>query len=128
MTDPTNTTPATARRLAYTQGLRDLADFLDTHPDVPEPKYTVFNVFVYDKAALATAARAARWEKVYNGEWFSLRQTFGEDVSLDINVQRSLVCTRIVTGTRVVPAKAEEIVEEVEWVCHDSLLSAGEAR
>jgi hypothetical protein len=57
----------------FIHGLRELADFLDAHPTVEVPIYAMLNVFVNTKDELAAHARTATWEKVYNGNWFTLR-------------------------------------------------------
>lgn len=108
-------------RAIYIQSLRDCADFLEQHPAVKLPVSCVsFNAFVDTKEELAAQARLTSWEKRWSGEWFSLSKTFGV-VTLEINADRSLVCRRVVTGTREVPAKTEEVVE---WVCEDPAVLA----
>ena len=114
------------RRAAFIQSLRDCADFLDRHPSVNVPRYVNLNVFVNTREEIAAHARVTSWEKVYNDTWFYLRKEFGTDLSLDITVQRETVCRKVVTGTRVVPAKPEHEVEDIEWVCDDVSLLASE--
>ena len=106
----------------FIHGLRELADFLDAHPTVEVPIYAMLNVFVNTKDELAAHARTATWEKVYNGNWFTLRKEFGT-IKYEINATRDTVCRKVVKGTRVVPARPEHTVEEVEWVCEEALLS-----
>jgi len=57
-----------------------------------------------------------------------LVREFGGDVSLHVNAARSTVCRRVVTGTKVIPARPEHTVEEVEWVCEDQSLLADSVR
>lgn len=108
-----------ARRRAFIQSLRDLADFLELHPTVTAPRYNQLNVFVDTREELAEHAKAATWAKVFNGQWFYLSKSFGVDLSFDITADRGLVCRRVVTGTREEPAKT---VEDVEWVCDDPVV------
>lgn len=68
---------AAQRRAAFIQGLRDCADWLERHPDVRCPRWQNMNVFVDTREEIAAQARAATWEKVYNGEWFYLSRHFG---------------------------------------------------
>lgn len=121
-------------RTSLITGLRELATFLEDHPQVPAPIYQVtVNAFAQSKAEIVAAARLGGWRKDYNTTWFNLRRTFGgamdEGVSLDINIARAEVCERIVVGTEIVPARpavAEHEIEKVEWRCEGSLLAAGE--
>lgn len=110
------------RRSAFIQSLRDCASWLEAHPGVEAPRYVVMNVFVNTREDVARHARAATWEKVYNGEWFYLRREFGPDLTLDITTERSTVCRKVVVGKETVPAQPEHEVEVVEWVCDDGLL------
>lgn len=121
--DTDSTTDAKrVRRDAFIQALRDCADFLDTHPTIAAPMYVVMNVFVNSREEIANHARAASWEKEYNGSWFNLKKEFGGDLRLEINADRSLVCRKVVTGTSVVPAQPEHTVETYEWVCDEPSL------
>lgn len=108
---------AAARRAAFIQSLRDAAEFLEQHPGVQAPRYILMNVFVDTRDDVAAHARAATWEKEFNGPWFSLRKTFGEDLSLDITAPRETVCRKVVVGTQIVPEREEEVVE---WICDDA--------
>lgn len=107
-------------RAELIQGLRELATFLETHPEVPTPVYTALNVFVKTREDLSAVARVGSWQKKSNDQFFWLSRAFAGDpqfpaLTLDINVDRQQVCRRVVTGTKVVPAEPERIVEEVEW-------------
>lgn len=102
-------------------GLRALADFLEQHPDLPEGCPFSVNAFVSRKEELASVARLTSWAKGYNSDYMWLSRTFRGDIKFEVNVNRELVCRKIVKGTRVVP---EQTVEDIEWVCDDaSLLS-----
>jgi hypothetical protein len=107
------------------QNLRDLADFLEQHEEVPPVYSMTLNAFTHTKEELQDVARkGAPWEKIYEAGYFSLRKRFGP-VTLDINLNREKVCRRVVTGTRIVPAQPAEPEHEediVEWVCEDPIL------
>ena len=127
MTAEQKTEQERARREDFIRGLRDMADFFAQHPTVKLPSTECFNVFVTTREELAEHARVTSWEKVYEGPWFMLRKHFSEDLRLEINTDRQTVCRKVVTGTRVVPAKpaVEEHEEETfEWVCDDASLLA----
>ncbi len=116
----------TGSRQAYIGGLRELAAFLDAHPDLPIPASGgAHNVFVSDKAALAVIARVGvRWEKSATDDYFYLRVAFSGGHYYDVNVSREAVCRKVVTGTRIEPAVPEREVEEFHWVCDEPLLAA----
>lgn len=111
-----------SERNDFIKALRDCADFFEQHPGIPMPRYTTMNIFHSTREALADYARMATWEKVYNGEWFFLRKEFGAHLTLDIATSRETVCRRVVTGTTILPARPEQEVETVEWVCEEALL------
>lgn len=118
------------RRIAFIQGLRDFADFLEAHPSVDMPIYTTITVFAKDREALARQARAAKWEKEYGGDWFNLRRIFCDDLHFDVSIKRDQVCRKVVVGTKIVeatdeqiiPAKPEHEVPVEEWICEESIL------
>lgn len=112
------------RRAAFIQSLRDCADFLEQHQGVPMPMYCCLNVFPDTREEAIAIAKLASWKKDYNDRWFNLRRDFGEDLKLEINFSREIVCRKVVTGTKVIPAKPAEIVETYEWACDDVSLFA----
>ena len=98
-----------------------MADVLESHPDVPAPHGVQLDTFVDTREELATVARAySRWEKGYNGDYMWLRVSFAGSVHIDVNIHRSLVCRKVVTGSHEEPAR---VVEDVEWICDEPLLS-----
>ncbi len=109
-------------RRALIQGLREIALFLEQHPEIPTPSLGVhLDVFVQTRDHLADVARSGSWEKQWIGNYFALRRMFAGDVHLDINIQREQICRRVVTGTRTVAAEPEHTEEIVEWVCDDAI-------
>ena len=127
----------------YTAGLRDLADWLDAHPEwVPLGACKLFFYQPPDGNPLETLSRCARdmgtAVKETNDRSFRLVKSFGPHEFI-VFTNREAVCERVVTGTRtevqrvpVAPAaepeyeEREVTVEEVSWVCPPSLLgSAG---
>lgn len=111
----------------YTAGLRQVADFLDEHPELVEELAISgqdFGIF------LGTAEEAAGWirriggtfQKAKVGGYYELRRQFGPH-KVTINVAESVICERVVVGTRTVEkpdpdAPMVEVEEEVvEWRC-----------
>jgi hypothetical protein len=127
MTNQQNTTDD-EKRASVIAGLRACAAFLEAHPGVPTPSYSVLNVFLKTREDLAPIARAASWDKVHLADWFCLSRAFSEHLKLEVNVPRAAVCRRVVTGTTTIAARPEQIVEQVEWVCEEPLLAEGGAR
>ncbi len=112
------------RSAEFVKGLREFADFLAAHPDLPVPVAGSHNAFAADKAMLATIARTGvRWTKRAIDEWFYLSVSFTGGHTYDVNLSREQVCRKVVTGTRLVPAVAAREVEEYHWVCDEPLLA-----
>jgi hypothetical protein len=111
------------RRTDYVNGLRAIADMLDTHDDVPLPNAS-FNIFCTDVNEIAAIRRdiGGQWVKEATDSWFWLRRAFGPH-RFDLNTARDVVCERVVVGTKQVdipdPAAPKITVDEeiVEWVC-----------
>ncbi len=114
-------------RAAYIDGLRQIADFLEQHPNVPEPSSPIINVFVQSKNSFQRAIKkSGPWEKRTDGSYVYCRKCFGPHV-FNVNLNHSMICERVVTGKRTVPRQEaiEEYEEEItEWRCPDSFLSA----
>ena len=105
------------RRAAFIANLRELATFLEQHPNVPHPVYNQLNVFIQTPEELASVAKGGSWSKQYNGPWFYLERVFGEDLALHIDIEREKVCRKVVVGKRLIAAQPEHEVEDVEWQC-----------
>jgi hypothetical protein len=104
------------------QGLRDLATFLESYPEIPTPSFGV-DAWVNSKEELTNASRlGGKWEKRYTGNYFCLGKRFGP-ILFEINTERDKVCRRVVVGTETIPAQPERTVEKVEWICDEPLLA-----
>lgn len=114
------------------QGLRDIADWIEKHPDLGDTHMTVDAVF-YPPDEPASAGRWARAfgkaeKSVTDNGLFKLTHPFGE-VEARAVFWREAVCEKKVVGvrevTRMVPDPSVEVemvevvetVEDVEWVC-----------
>jgi len=131
---------------AYIRGLRDIADWLEAHPDyVPEETKHGVQVNlpgILSKEDLITAGRAmgGTLEKNVTDSFFWLDRRFGQH-TLSAACWRDQVCEKIVTVTEeevtepdpaivaVLPMITHTVQREtVEWVCPDSVLAlVGEA-
>jgi hypothetical protein len=123
----------TTQRTDYIRGLREMADWLEAHPDVPAPCSDIFNVFVKDKERFLEVRRAAGLSnKSGDANYVYFYKVFSGDIRLEINIKKELTCERVKVGEKVIPAKPARTIElpaepekreEVfEWRCPESLL------
>lgn len=114
-------------RRAYVTGLRELAAFVESHPEIPLPWAGAHNAFVTNKSDLAVVAKACggKWVKNATEQFFFISKPFTGGHSYEVNVSRESVCRKVVTGTRIEPAQPEREVEEFQWVCDEPLLAGG---
>ncbi len=103
-------------RKTYTDGLRALADFLDSHPHVPLPYETRVTSFPDDDALPTVIRSLGSFDKEFILDTVYLVKRFGP-IKYAVYVARDKVCTRRVVGTTVAPAIPERIIELVEWDC-----------
>jgi len=119
----------------YAAGLRELADWIEAHPEMPRPggTLTVYTLNSREEAAACLKALGT-CQKEYTESNFYLSREFGP-IKLTFMFYRSAVCQRRVVGqkqvgTQVIPARItpEEIIpahteDIVEWDCEESLLA-----
>lgn len=104
-------------RRALISGLRDLATFLEDHPEIPTPITNPANAFVYGKEEMEKVVRVmGSVKKRVTEEYFFVQKAFGS-VTLEVNCRRELICERRVIGKKIIPAQPEREVEEVAWDC-----------
>ena len=121
-------TTSTNAKHEYAQGLRDLADWLETTDldvHIPTPGHTM-NVFTWNRNQFnrASAELGGSREKLVEGSFAITRRTFGPH-KVDVNISRDQVCTQVQVGTRTVPARpaVPAAIEPVyEWVCEPVLV------
>lgn len=122
---------STPDRAAYTDGLRQLADWLEANPEIDLPwtgTYDSFSLGVWvSKEELATIARAlpGKVEKDFTtlDTVVYVRAAFA-GLKVEAYAGRNAVCERIVTGTETVTVPAVEAKPErteerevIEWHC-----------
>lgn len=118
------------KRQEFISRLRAVADFYDQHPDLRAPDNPInFQIYCQDKDEFIEARRAGKFrDKRFIEDFMYFRHDFSEgkaEAFLDLNISRTKVCRRVVTGTRVEPSHyvPERTVETVEWVCDEPLLA-----
>lgn len=129
-----------AHKRELVEGLRELADFIEAHPELPIAEKPFVNIEFWChenelypelklgsvRLRLAIAARAMGLaNKKYSGGYFDVYKRFGDCVRLTFTANREYVCRKVVKEVvhhpeRVIPARDEEVVE---WVCDDALLA-----
>jgi len=124
-------------REKYILQLREMADFLESHPGLPIPiiLYNWGNAtsIVYSKDEFAAIARLLpKAEKSSKDGYFNLKCEFPSGLVYQISAQHNLICKRVVIGKETVEEKVpvtfetKTVVREiVEWRCPDSLLAEG---
>lgn len=137
-------------REAQIAGIRDLADWLEAHPEIPVPhSLTGASEYAYElihakhgedeRSVVAAVARALPGKVEKRAldtadALFSLTGTLPGGVNIKVVADREAVCRRVVTGTREVVEKVPapdapmievtRTVEDVEWVCGSILADA----
>jgi hypothetical protein len=127
----------------FVQGLKELAEFYEAHPEVKLPYSPVFSIFSWNKEeairdAVLCAHAFGYAEKSYSTDYFRMTKKFPGGISLEFCTDRQAVCTPVVVGTKVEPAHTipaqkekfvpERVVEQVEWRCQPLLAGAPPSR
>jgi hypothetical protein len=122
----------------YANSLRLIANFLESHPELPCPEQTLTSYSLHDKKRFSLVARSlshgGRCEKVYEDTIVNLTRDF-DGITLRYIGVRSNVCEQIRVGTKFVPeqyvpprpAVEAHVVPEheeavYEWRCAPALL------
>jgi hypothetical protein len=110
----------------YAKGLRELADFVELHPEFGEPYQYEFNLFGEGKDALSKFVGASGTvKKDTDDNFFFVTKKFSGKVRLNFNVRHENICEKVEIGRKIVPAHEEMIVpaqpehEEIQyaWKC-----------
>lgn len=103
------------QRADFVRGLRELARFLAMHPEVPMPVAPMINAYTRDREEFTSAALVlGSARKDGNETLFWLKKEFSGGISLDLNVQRETVCTKVIlkeeVPEQVIPAYPEQVI------------------
>jgi len=128
----------------YVVALRELADYLESHeiPDTKPNRWTGqaddlfptlrMDIYVDDKELFGRICAAmGTFTKEVSDYSTSAVRTLTNGATFGVRASRSVVCKRIVVGTKTVAAKEEEIIpaepeheeEIVKWECPESFVS-----
>lgn len=120
-----------AERKAFLTGLRNFADFMESHPDMPLGWYGVtFSHWSMSREELTAIIRQlGSVTKNFESSYIEVKKDFGGNVKYEVNIHRDQVCERVVIGTRTVPASTspERVEDIVEWRCSDTAFLAPRA-
>lgn len=116
-----------SERAALITGLRDLADFLEQHPQVEGPYNPTLNAFADLAQVRAATHMSGTWTKEYISNWVAYRKQFGP-VTLDLNIDRDQVCRKVQTGTKRVDAVEAHDEPVFEWICDDGPAELADAK
>lgn len=121
------------------QDLRAIANLLEERSfDLTDCNVLGFRIYIYAKTkeAFKVNARALGSFNKSASDWINATRVVSNIASIQVTAERNLVCEKIVTGTRIIPAKEEEIipeqiipaspetVEEIfEYVCPESFIN-----
>ncbi len=125
----------TDERAQVVNGLRQLADFIESRTDLPLPTCRA-SLYLWGNDAKAELANIARLlgtaAKQADDHYIGLTKGFGP-VVLTVKASRENVCERVVVGTKtteyLVPPPGVEMEKRthtediVEWVCPPSILA-----
>jgi hypothetical protein len=117
----------------WADGLREMADFADRHPDLFNSRGEKFNIFATDAKDFARKARAlGKADKIQEGSFYILRRRFGPHM-VDLNIFRKELCEKVLVGTKIVSRQDPELIAAVpvievtedvyEWHCPESILA-----
>lgn len=118
----------------YAEDLRKLADFIEAHAELFEYSMPVkIDLFAHNREEFAEKIRKmGGGDKKEQFGWFIFEKKFGQH-SIELNIQRDRVCTKVKTGTKIVSkidpeyletAPRIEVEEDVyEWECPESILA-----
>src|SRR5207249_1104216 len=113
-------------REKYIQGLRDIADFFESRPDLPIPDCGE-DFHIWEKSLTTARERGLQMspcEKKYIGDsYFELLRQFGPHTVRCV-WDRDDVCERVQVGTKHVPEYVVKAHDEpvYEWNCSKPIL------
>ena len=105
--------PMSEAKRAYIAGLREMADFMEEHPDLaPEYSSYIAYIFASTKRKMAMLGlQLGNAEKSANDSWFNVTRKFGPQVE----VPDPEAVAKLPT------VKRTTVTEKVEWICPPSL-------
>lgn len=113
--------------------LRHIANVLENNPLLPAPYFgtEITRVDNLEQMIATGKAYGGFWEKSTDEDSFRLTRKFSDSFAMMVYTARENVCTRVVVGTKVIPATTlpareetympERVEEVVEWHCPKSL-------
>lgn len=111
--------------MTYADDLRKLADFYDANPALPTPT-GLLDVWLDGESVGKDLVRFSKalpkpLEKHANDYSYGFTARFGDGIELQVAAAREAVCTRREVGTKIIPARDEQVAPVYEWDCPKSL-------
>lgn len=116
-------------RAEFANGLREMADWLEAHPQVPVPYTVNANYHIYNwnengqdyEKDLDIRRKATHlsgnWNTELIGDMAYYTREFSGNVDFCVMTSRATVCKRVKVGTREVPAREARTEDVYEWEC-----------
>jgi hypothetical protein len=110
--------PEQRRRRLFIEGLRAVAQFYEAHPEAwYDGIHLTLNMYIWGRGARGALARTVRalgqCTKKYDDRNITVSRKFTDQVTLSIFAPRAKVCSRVVLGTRILPARTLPASREV---------------
>jgi hypothetical protein len=110
--------PEQRRRGLFIEGLRAVAQFYEAHPEAwYDGVHLTLNMYIWGRGAREALARTVRafglCTKHYDDNNITVSRKFSDQVTLSIFAPRAKVCSRVILGTRILPAHTLPAVSEV---------------
>ena len=109
----------------FPRQLRQLADFLEAHPELEQPEWPRYVSVSYTGGveAMIAAAKIPGAVKSYDATHLNVYVEIASDLpKLDYFIARAAVCESVETVDTTIPAQPERIIKTVtKWKCHPLL-------
>lgn len=124
---PATVTPHSEHQREFIAGLREIADFYEAHPELPENGGVAIDIWPtggVDKVGMYARIFGKSSKRVIGDSYFILGKKFRGGSKIEVNWSRGAVCQRVVVGQETVVEDVVEIVgkrtvtkDKVEWKC-----------
>jgi hypothetical protein len=123
-------------RRQFIEGLRAVAQFYEAHPEAwYDGIHLTLNMYIWSRKAREVLAQTVRalgqCTKKYDDTYITVSRKFSDQITLSVFAPRFKVCSRVILGSRIIPARTvpagsevylpETTEEIVAWRC-DPLL------
>ena len=104
------------KKESFVKQLRDLAQLIEERDfDFEEANISSTNFFLFckNKEAFGRNSKAlGSFNKDASTSWLNSTKSFGENINLQVTIERNQVCEKVKVGTKIIPAKPAEVIPE----------------